>query len=162
MQRCQQCGAKSWAPAAGTALRDIAFQSLAAMPGPKHDLNHIVICDGCGAWGLKSVIDSSPQPIELPPPFSSGPSPFALVADTFKNMMSAPESRLERLVKVIMRAVPCVSASGHVSGDEYAAWAVAMSRAIEKEMDREALLAGVPKPDAEFTDDPHTDIGTHR
>lgn len=159
MQCCQQCGAKSWAPLTSDVLpREVSFT----------DANNVLICDGCGQWGLKSVIESNPQPIEFPPaqlPFLSGAS---LIQDMFKSAMPPPETRLERLVKVIMRAVPCVGASGHESGEAYAAWAVAISRAIEKEMDREELLSKTPpsqEPDADFhrfADGPSDDIGTHR
>lgn len=156
MQACQYCGAKSWAAAGAAALG-------LGLPCPP---DNVFICDGCGQWGLKSVIESNPQPIEFPPaqlPFLSGAS---LIQDMFKSAMPPPETRLERLVKVIMRAVPCVGASGHESGEAYAAWAVAISRAIEKEMDREEPLSKAPQePDADFhrfADGPSDDIGTHR
>lgn len=150
MQFCQSCGAKSWGP---LSERD-ADEVVSWTDGRKHPRADFLKCDNCGIWGLKAVIDSAPQPIDF-----RGTPAFRSDWDVFKNMLPVPQSRLERLVKVIMRAVPCVGASGHESGEAYAAWAVAISRAIEKEMDREELLSKAPPsqapvqgatPDAEF------------
>lgn len=132
MQCCQHCGAKSWAAVMATS-GDAA----------------ILVCDGCGQTGLKSVIESNPQPIEIPPPMFSGIPPFAI--DIFKSLLTPCETRLERLVKAILSSS---LTSGEVRDQEYnARWWVSLARAIEKEMDREELLSKAPPspiPDAQF------------
>lgn len=145
MQCCQHCGAKSWAPVG----KNLIYH--AARPA---DNAKILICDGCGEWGLKSVIDSSPQPIEFPPsqsPFLQQ-GPLTLIGDLFKNVMPPAETRLERLVKALLSSSLTRGEIGDQQEYHARSW-VSFARAIEKEMDREALLSEAPPPpiaDAEF------------
>lgn len=136
MQCCQHCGAKSWAPPKDESLARV----------PAHELDNILICDGCGEWGLKSVIESEQQPIDFRGPHLTAPAPFTAVMDVFAKSIPVPETRLERLVKGLMLS------PAHAGHPIDSAVIVKMGRALEAEMDREELLSRAPAQsnDADF------------
>jgi hypothetical protein len=150
MQLCQICGAKSWGP--------LNMSGEVVFNGERIATAKVLLCDACGAYGLKSAVEHDLAakehlnrmygPLGVPPL----PDPFSAAVGFFKSAMPLPETRLERLTKAILSSR---LSEGEVTDKSvYGKFVVALARCIETELDRESLLDSAPPqpamPDADF------------
>jgi len=172
MQVCGTCGAKSWGPL----TRDFACNDYVdwlyngSNERPRignafrMPLTDFYRCDNCGVWALKSAVDHAEKPDPLTNAFAPAgigfeANPFASaqgIMETFKRSLPAPETRLERIAKVVLGVSPRVG-SGQPT-DDYAAWVVYLAHCIETELDRAETLKYSAPSVVEFPQPPDADF----
>jgi hypothetical protein len=148
MKSCLLCGAASWGPA-----DPAVTQSFQAMHTPPEGTpTEYRMCDNCGVLAREDLINvSAPGPLSMDAPFQppfqliGGPNPpadpFVSGLQLMKGLMPerAPETRLERIVREVIRSDNLIDfVLMDKGGAENLAQAlVDYARAIEKAMDQE-------------------------
>lgn len=98
MKVCQLCGAKSW----GTTLpsRPLVAGAQELFVG-QYPRSLFIVCDNCGSFAAKALLEDDPAPNQAESGVL-GKNPFALANEVMRNIMPAPETRTERLLRTLL------------------------------------------------------------